>query len=316
MATLGDIGPVLKSCGTWTFLKRLWRQVGEDEIFVWASALAYSWLFSIFPFLILLLSLVPYLPDRDKSSAQRAISNSINQMLGKEASTINDNLTSIMHDQRRGWLGIGLIVTIWVSSGGMAMTMSALDRCYDITESRPYYKQRAIAIAVMLGVTIGILIMIVLLPIGTAVGEWLKAQRAISPPLQIAFDASRYFLSIVFALFVLSIIYYFGPNIRQRFRFLSPGAVFSAFVWILLDIMFRFYVDRFARYDRTYGSVGGAAILLLFFYIDALVLLIGAEINSEIDFESLGVPTGSRDFTTQVQKNLSETRDDSTAKSQ
>jgi membrane protein len=306
MATLGDIRPVLRSFGTWAFLRRLWQQIGEDDIFVWASALAYSWLFSVFPFLILLLSLVPYLPAKAKDNAYSAVSRLITEMLGREAPTLNDNLNSVMANHRTGWLGIGLVVTIWVASGGMAMTMSALDRCYDIKETRPYYRQRALAIAMTLGVTVGMLLMIILLPVGSAVETWLKSNGGLSTPLEISFDIVRYFLSLVFAFFVLSIIYYFGPNIHQRFRLLSPGAVFSAFVWIFLDVAFRFYVDRYARYDQTYGSVGGAAILLLFFYIDGLVLLIGAEINSEIDFERLGVTSGSKDFTGPIQKEIAD----------
>jgi membrane protein len=306
MATLGDVRPVLRSYGTGAFLRRLWQQIGEDDIFVWASALAYSWLFSIFPFLILLLSLVPYLPRKAKDSAHNAISGFITEMLGKEAHTINDNIYRVMDQQRNGWLGIGLVVTIWVASGGMAMTMSALNSCYDVKESRGYIKRRALATAMTVAVTLGMLVIIILMPIGSAVEAWLTSNGTFTTPLQIAFDAVGYFLSLLFALFVLSIIYYFGPNIRQRFRLLSPGAVFSAFVWIFLDVAFRFYVDRYARYDQTYGSVGGAAILLLFFYIDGLVLLIGAEINSEIDFERLGVPSGSQDFTGPAQKEISD----------
>jgi membrane protein len=306
MATFGDIRPVLRSYGIWAFLRRLWQQISEDDIFVWASALAYSWLFSIFPFLILLLSLVPYLPRSAKDSAHNAISGFITEMLGKEAHTINDNLYFVMNQQRNGWLGVGLVVTIWVASGGMAMTMSALNSCYDVKESRGYIKRRALATAMTIAVTLGMLVIIILMPIGSAVEAWLTSNGTFTTPLQIAFDAVRYFLSLLFALFVLSIIYYFGPNIRQRFRLLSPGAVFSAFVWIFLDVAFRFYVDRYARYDQTYGSVGGAAILLLFFYIDGLVLLIGAEINSEIDFERLGVPSGSKDFTGPAQKEISD----------
>ncbi len=227
MATLGDIPPVLRSFGPWAFFRRLWQQIGEDEIFVWASALAYSWLFSIFPFLILVLSLVPYLPDEAKKSARKAISGFISEMLGKEAHTINDNIDSVMHQQRNGWLGIGLVVTIWVASGGMAMTMSALNSCYDVKESRGYIKRRALATAMTIGVTLGMLVIIILMPIGSAVETWLSSNGTFTTPLQIAFDAVRYFLSLLFALFVLSIIYYFGPNIRQRFRLLSPGAIFT-----------------------------------------------------------------------------------------
>jgi membrane protein len=306
MATLGDVRPVLRSYGTWAFLRRLWQQSNEDDIFVWASALAYSWLFSVFPFLILLLSLVPYLPQKAKGSAYNAVSRLITEMLGKEAHTVNDNLAGVMHHQRKGWLGIGLVVTIWVASGGMAMTMAALNRCYDVKENRSYVKLRSLATAITIGVTLAMLILIVLIPIGTAVESWSISTGQLTAPLEIAFDAVRYFLALFFSLFVLAIIYYFGPNIHQRFRFLSPGAVFSALVWIFLDIAFRFYVDHYARYDQTYGSVGGAAILLFFFYIDGLVLLIGAEINSEIDFERLGVPSGSRDFTGPIQSELAD----------
>jgi membrane protein len=297
MASLHDIRPVLKSCGLWAFLKRVYQQINEDGIFVWASALAYSWLFSVFPFLILLLSLVPYLPDSAKQSAYTAIKGFVTSMLGKSASTINDYIQKVIYTPRRGWLGIGLAVSLWVASGGMAMTMSALDRCYDIKNGRSYLHQRAVAMVLTIIVVSGVLMMIVLLPVGAAAGAWLSHTGMLNGPLRLVFDLVRYILSIVFAIFVLAIVYYFGPFIHQKFQLLSPGALFSAVVWIMTDLGFRYYVDKYARYDQTYGSVGGAAILLLFFYIDGLVLLIGAEINSEIDFERLGVPEGSQDFT-------------------
>jgi membrane protein len=296
MASLRDIRPVLKSHGAWAFLRCVRQQMNEDGIYVWASALAYSWLFSIFPFLILLLSLVPYLPDKTRANASGAVAGFISQILGKEASTLNDNIKQVVDKPRTGWLGIGLVVSIWVASGGMSMTMSALDRCYDVKQTRSYIHQRAVAIVLTIGVTIGVLFLIVLLPIGEAVGAWAASHGVITGRIYFAFDAARYVLSIFFALAVTGVIYQFGPNIRQRFNPLSPGAVFTAVVWLLTNFVFRFYVDRFARYDQTYGTVGGAAILLLFFYIDGLVLLVGAEINSEIDFERLGVGPGCRDF--------------------
>jgi membrane protein len=238
----------------------------------------------------MLLSLVPYLPRSAKSSAQQAIEKFITDALGKEAATINTNINSVIEEPRRAWLGIGLGVTLWVASGGMAMTMSALDRCYEVKKSRPYLLHRGLAMLLTIGVTVLVLIIVLLLPIGAAVGTFAESNHMISFPVHLAFDAARYLISLIMAVIVLSIIYYFGPNIHQRFRFFSPGAVFSAAVWIVLDIVFRFYIDKYARYDQTYGTVGGAAILLFFFYIDGLVLLVGAEINSEIDFQRLGVP--------------------------
>ena len=304
MASLHDIRPVLRSCGLWTFLKRIWKQIDEDNIFVWASAMAYSWLFAIFPFLILLLTLVPYLPERTRDSAQQEITQSISTMLGKEAETINSNIIQVVNKPRTGWLGIGLVVSLWVAAGGMTMTMSALDRCYEVKKARPFYKQRALALALTIAVILCVVVIIILMPVGELVGKWAASQRVISEPTKIVFDVARYVISFSFSIVVLGLIYHFGPNIKQKVQFLSPGALFSALVWFLLDGVFRIYIDRYAQYDKTYGTVGGAAILLLFFYIDALVLLIGAEINSEIDFERLGVPEGSGDFSKQAQPPL------------
>jgi membrane protein len=305
MASLADFPEVIKSVGAWNFLKRVYQQVNEDGIFVWASALAYSWLFSIFPFLILLISLVPYLPRSTTAQAQNAIDDVAKHILGKEADTISSNVNYVVNRPHKGWLGIGLAVSLWVASGGMSMTMSALDKCYDVKVGRSYFKQRFVAILLTLGVTVCMLFVIVLLPIGSGVMTWLRARGKITWPIEIqitwplelAFDLLRYGLSLFFSIVVLGMVYYFGPSIQQKFRLISPGAVFSALVWILCDVLFRIYIDKYARYDQTYGAVGGVAILLLFFYLGGLVLLIGAEINSEIDFERLGVPPGAMDLT-------------------
>jgi membrane protein len=297
MATMHDLGPVMRMVGPWKFFKRVFQQVNEDNVFVLSSALAYSWLFSIFPFLILLLSLVPYLPKNARDIAQRDVTQWVHRALGKEASTINDNVIYVLHEPHRGWLGASLVIALWVASGGMAMTMSALDQCYDLNVFRPWYKQRPLAMLLTISVAGLVLAVFVLLPVGTAVQLWFTSWKPLSWVMEIGFTLARYALSTVLLLTILAVMYHFGPNIRQKMHIFTPGAVFTLLVCLLLDSLFRIYVDKFARYDQTYGTVGGAAILLLFFYIIALVLLIGAEINSEIDYEVYGVPLGSRDFT-------------------
>ena len=106
----------------------------------------------------------------------------------------------------------------------------------------------------------------------------------------------RWGLAVLALLLALALVYHFGPSLRRRWRLVTPGALFSVVVWIVLAYAFKYYVNHFGRYHRTYGAVGGVAILLLFFYIDAVVLLVGAEINSEIDYEVLKVPRGCRDL--------------------
>ena len=99
----------------------------------------------------------------------------------------------------------------------------------------------------------------------------------------VLWQIGRYGLALTLCFGVVSVIYHFGPNIKQKWRLLTPGSVFTVMVWLGLGVLFRLYVDKFGKYGETYGAVGGVIILLFFFYLDALVLLVGAEINSEID---------------------------------
>lgn len=128
-----------------------------------------------------------------------------------------------------------------------------------------------------------ILAVFVLLPVGAAAMRWLSVHEIVPRFVVWALNFTRYGLAILLMFAVLAILYKFGTAVKQKFSFISPGAVFTVLVWILLGETFRFYVDKFGRYEKTYGTVGGVAIILLFFYLDALVLLVGAEINSEID---------------------------------
>jgi membrane protein len=184
----------------------------------------------------------------------------------------------------------------------MSMTMSALDRCYELPlqGARPFWKQRLLAIAMTVVIVVLILCVVVLLPVGTIVKNWVLEAKIPyvedGPLLIVLFDVVRWVLALLFMISVLTVLYHFGPSVKHQFRWITPGAVFSIVAWILLGLLFRFYIDKYGKYDKTYGSVAGVAILLLVFYIDGVVLLIGAEINSEIDFEVLKIKRGTRDF--------------------
>jgi len=138
-----------------------------------------------------------------------------------------------------------------------------------------------------------------LLPVGTAVRTWLIHRGLVTESnigWVVLFDLVRWMLALLFMVSALTLIYHLGPSVKHHFHWLTPGAAFCLVVWVVLGLVFKLYVEKFGKYDQTYGTVGGVAVLLLFFYIDALVLLIGAEINSEIDFEVLKVDRGTRDF--------------------
>jgi membrane protein len=292
MARISDVPHVLRTVGIWGFFKRVWQQISEDLVFTWSAALAYSWIFAIFPFLIFMLTLAPYLPYNAKDTAIREVNEFIDKSLaGDAAQTLKDNIAKVTSQPRGGLLSVGLLLTIWAAAGGMSMTMTALDIAYDIDKGRPWWKQRLVAIALTIVVAVIILTVMMLLPVGTLVLKWLAAKGAIFKPLLWLINVVRYVVALGLLFGVLALIYYFGPSIRTKFHAITPGAIFAIAFWIALGLTFRFYVNKWGSYDKTYGTVAGAVILLLFFYIDAIVLLVGAEINSEIDFVSVGLPS-------------------------
>jgi membrane protein len=197
-------------------------------------------------------------------------------------------VVSILEKQSAGWFFVfGLGLTLWAASGGMNMTMAAIDKAYDVEKGRPFWKQRLYAVVLTIVVATLVILVMILLPIGAGVLTWLIRKQAIFPWLYVLVNVARYALALLLLLAVLAIIYHFAPSFKQKFVAVTPGAVFCVAVWLLLGAAFRLYLTKLggaANYNKTYGAVAGAAILLLFFYLDALVLLIGAEINSEIDF--------------------------------
>jgi membrane protein len=305
MARLRDVPKLLHSVSPFEFAKRVWQQISDDNLFTWAAALAYSWLFALFPFLLFLLALIPYLPTRLHEEAQTFVSKLLDTYLASEAAqtvrvNIEGNVKNLLHQPRGALLYVGLLVALWAASGGMAATMSALDKCYDLDRGRPFYRQRPLAIAMTISVILLLVLVGCLLPIGGLARDLCINYHFIEPrsPFLIIFDIARWALSVLFLFTVLAMIYYKGPNIQHRFHLITPGSVFVVVTWILLAFVLRTYMDRMGEkgYNQTYGAVGGVAMLLLLFYVDALVLLIGAEINSEIDFEVLKIRRGSRDF--------------------
>jgi membrane protein len=303
MAQLRDVPHVLRTVGVFGFVRRVWKQGSDDQLMTWAAALAYSWLFAVFPFFIFLMTLVPYLPLSTKDAVRTELRDIVYLSPTPAADALWSNVETHLLNPTPGsvWLRVGgLVLALWAASGGMAMTMNALDKCYELKEGRAFHRHRSLAMALTVVIATLVLLVVVLLPVGGVVKAWIIAQQwpglHKGSPWLIAFDVARWALAVPFMVSILTVLYHWGPNVRHRFHWVTPGAVFSIVVWVTLGLAFKLYLERFLNYNKTYGTVGGAAVLLLFFYIDAAVLLWGAEINSEIDFEVLKVRRGTRDF--------------------
>jgi membrane protein len=293
MARLSDLAHVYRTIGPVGFLRRVWSETLDDNVFTWAAALAYSWMFAIFPFLIFLLALLPYLPDRYKDTAAVEIKQMLGEAIPSAAGeSLQQTVDRFFATPAAGILSLGILVALYGASGGMNATMAALDRAYDLEIGRPFLVQRGVATVLTVVVATLILLVLCLLPVGTEVLRFLKMEGV----ALWLFNAARYGLALILCLTILSLIYHFGPSVRSHWTWLSPGSLFVVVVWVALGFAFRYYIDNFAAasYAKTYGVVGSIVLLLLVLYVDAIVLLVGAEINSEVDFAVLGMTSSSQ----------------------
>lgn len=267
--------------GAKRFFKELWTEINDDNITNGAASLAYFLMLSIFPGTIFLLSLLPYLPIPD---LQKAIMDLLQQALPAQAATLfTDTVNAVLSERRGGLLSFGAVAAIWAASSGMHAVIDQLNVTYDVKESRSWFKVRGLA--VMLILLLGVLIIgsFGLVVFGGVLQAKLAGLVGWSPVLLAVFVAFRWAVILGMLLLAFSVTYYFGPDVEQSFRFITPGAVFGTVVLIAVALGFRFYVSNFGSYEATYGSLGAVIILLFWLYLIGIVILLGSEVNALVE---------------------------------
>lgn len=260
-----------------TLLKRIWHECECDDVTSHAAKLAYYFLFSLFPALLFLASLLAFLPAPD---LMNNLLDYLARVLPPEAySLLSRTANEVLNNQRPGLLSISLFATLWTSSSAMGAVLHALNIAYSVPESRPWWRQRLLAIVLTIGMTAFTIAALSLIFFGGHIGEQLARQFGYGLTFLAFWNFAQWPLAIIFVLFGLDLIYYFAPNLRLRWRWITPGAVFALVCWLLISWTLRFYLARFSNYDATYGSIGGVIVLLLWLYLTGLVILIGGEIN-------------------------------------
>jgi membrane protein len=306
MARLREVIPVLRTVGPWTFFKRIIREVIDDDVFSMAASVAYYWLFAIFPLLIFLVSLLPLLPVAMREDVKKQLQAQLTQYVPQASAGVMENVKSVLDTPRAGLMSIGILLTLWAASNGISQTMAALDRCYDIARPRGFFAHRGVSILITIGFVFSIILVLLLIPIsGVMLDILTKTIPADRMPgwlqggARWGIDIARYSVGLTLVMLIISSVYQFGVAVRRRWTLITPGAVVCVAFVVLSGWGFSEYLNRVgqASYTATYGAVGGVVILLLLFYMYACAFLIGAEINSEIDFAMAGVDsTDPEDF--------------------
>jgi membrane protein len=267
------------------FLRRLYTEYERDSVSDSAAQVAYYLFFSLFPFLFFLATLTAYLP-LDRAAAE--ITARLSQVLPGDASRlVNEHLQGLIKRPRPRLLTLALIGSVWSASRGVDSVRTALNLAYDVKETRPWWKTQLIAIgATCVGAVLG-LVSISILLIGGDLGYRLAGWIGIAWSYHHVAGWLRWPLTAIVVTWVAALSYYLLPDVKQEFKYITPGSAVATILWLFATWGFGFYSSKWGAYDVTYGSLGGVVVLLTWFLISALVFLIGGEVNAILEHASI-----------------------------
>ncbi|MBV4490413.1 YihY/virulence factor BrkB family protein [Pseudomonas oryzicola] len=277
------IFPDLRGLPLHRVLVRTVKEFLDDEMSTYASALAYQALFSLFPFLLFLIALIGFLHLPDFFSWLRLQSELV---LPPQALEQVNPVIDQLQQSKGGLLSVGIVIALWTASAGVRLMMSAMNAAYDVPEGRPAWKRMPLSIFYTVGLAGMLLVAAALMVLGPQVMEWIAAQVGMQEYIVILWTVLRWPVIVILLMVAVAVIYYVMPDVKQEFRFITPGSVLAVVVWIVASLGFAYYVKTFADYNAMYGSIGAIIVLLLYFYISAAVLLLGAEMNAVIEHMS------------------------------
>lgn len=264
---------------THTFIKSLILRIKNDEVSALGAQFAYHLIMSLFPFLLFLATLATYAPV----SAEDALIELSSIVPPEALKVLKHTLNEISGTNRPNVLSLSMLVTIYLASNGFAALTRGLNKAYDVTETRGFFKVRILSLLFVPLVSLGILIEATAVIFGNVILCRLSDVFCRSAGRLAMVQVLRILFPFLTMVLIFSLLYMEIPNKKLTFRQSLPGAAFSSAAWFLASFAFSFYVNRFADYSRLYGSLGGVMILFIWLYLTSIVLLIGSEINAEFD---------------------------------
>jgi membrane protein len=273
--------------------RRTVRQVRDDNVSTIAASVAFYAMLAVVPAIIAVISVYGLVADpRDVRDQIQSFTGA----LPEDASRLITNQLDSITRQSGNGLGVGVVVGIgaalWTAAGGVGALIKGLNLVYDETESRRFLRLRGLALLLTLGGVVTVVAMLGLIVAAPALVRRLTDSGIASSVLV----ALRWPLLAMLILIGLAVLYRFAPNRRRaEWRWVSWGAVVAAGVWLLASLAFSIYVDRMGNYNETYGSLGAVIILMLWLYLSAFAVLLGAEVNAELERQTAQDTTGGRE---------------------
>ena len=268
-----------------------WRRVGKrvvsetwtDDVFGRAAQLAYFWLFSLFPLLLIIVVILGY-SAQGQEMRSTLLGYFSRTIPGSSFGLLRDTLTQISTHAGPGKLYIGLITTLWAASSGMSSVIAGLNKAYEVKEDRSWWKARLLATGLTIALAILVVLALAILLYGSKLGSVLGSWLGFEGGFGVLWATLQWPLVIAFVLVGFLLVYRFAPNLHnQELWWILPGAAAAVVLWMVVSVGLRIYLRYFQTYATVYGTLGAVLILLLWIYLASAALLIGGEINSEIE---------------------------------
>ncbi|MEO3930379.1 YihY/virulence factor BrkB family protein [Micromonosporaceae bacterium B7E4] len=272
--------------GAWVgVLRRTLREAQADNVTDWAAALTYYGVLSLFPALLVLVAVLGLLGD----AAVRGVQNVIRDVV-PAPSARDILLTGIT--QVQGSTGtaslvavLGILGAFWTASGYIGAFSRAANAIYDVPEGRPLARTLLLRIGLTALIGLLVLISLVLLVFSGRLSAQVGRRLGVGEAGVTAWDIGKWLVLVLLVSLIFAVLYWAAPNARQRFRWISPGGIFAVLAWAVVSAGLALYVSYFASYNRTYGSLAGVIVFLVWLWLSNVAILLGAELSAELERE-------------------------------
>jgi membrane protein len=272
--------------------KRVWCELLVDDAFGASAQLAYYFMLAFFPFIVFLAALATLMLSMAPGELEVTTLQLLAEVMPPQALDLIDKTVGqtlrVLQEKNARVLVFSVVLALWSATSGMRAVMVTLNRAWNVREGRPFWYRYLLSLALTVALGLTFVFAVPILSLSPAVGEWL-AER-VGPFAATAWNLGSRTAPVVALVLVIEAIYYFAPNARRPWHWATPGSILAVMLWLLATILFSYYVSRFGRYEALYAGLASPVVLLLWFYLSGLSILVGGEMNAEIERASGDVP--------------------------
>jgi membrane protein len=265
------------------------QEIQKDSLVNKASSLAYNFMMAIFPSIIFLFTLIPYIPIKD---FQNQLMSLISLVLPQNAYLAFENtIEDIVKNQNGRLLSIGFILALFFATNGIHTLMEAFNKSSLIVETRSWLKQRIVSLTLTILTAFSLIIGVAVMVIGEFIINFFKTSLQLSDGQFWIYliMISRWLITIIIYFVTTSLLYRYGPANAKKWKFFNAGAWFATLLTVLVTVGFSFYINNFGTYNKIYGSIGTLLVIMIWLYLISLILLVGFELNASLDLSKRSI---------------------------